>query len=180
MKYHRHRERLCTRRVMASEQTARLAEKDRERDKLVTAIFEEIRQAARSPIAARAESGRKLRLVTDTYKGLQWETVAEETGKETGNSGKASDTAKHAALLAPGISALEQFLHLPSGSLTFTGKTEGSGEKRHYELAVAGKTAPDGTLRIIWVGLNKNGSLCTCEKTALTSAVPVTDTGSNV
>ena len=77
------------------------------------------------PVAARAESGRKLRLVTDTYKGLQWETVAEEMGKETGNGGKASDTAKHAALLAPGIPTLEQFLHLLSGSLTFMGKTEG-------------------------------------------------------
>ncbi len=96
--------------VMASEQTARLAEKDRERDKLVTAIFEEIRQVARSPIAARAESG--------------W--------------------------------------------------------KRHYEQAVGRKTAPDDTLRIIWVGLNKNGSLYTNEKTALTSVVPVADTGSDV
>ena len=132
------------------------------------------------PVAARAESGQKLRLVTDTYKGLQWETVAEEMGKETGNGGKASDTAKHAALLAPGIPTLEQFLHLLSGSLTFMGKTEGSGEKRHYELAVAGKTAPDGTLRIIWVGLNKNGSLYTYEKTALTSAVSVANTGSDV
>lgn len=295
------------RRVMASEQTARLAEKDRERDKLVTAIFEEIRQAARSPIAARAESGRKLRLVTDTYKGLQWETVAEETAhitglltdlskqqadvnalgiqplvallktantafadlrttraqrkaadtlptgavirtqndetmaavfrhieaayltaadpdrklvsdlidrlnriiletktthnesaaqkraaafsagkktgretrKEAGNGGKPSDTAKHAARLAPGIPALERFLHLPSGSLTFTGRTEGSGEKRHYQLAVAGKTAPDGTPRTIWVGINKNGSLYTYEKTALKSALPSADTGSD-
>lgn len=95
---------------MASEQTARLAEKDRERDKLVTAIFEEIRQAARSPIAARAELG--------------W--------------------------------------------------------KRYYELAVGRKTAPDYTLRIIWVWLNKNGSLYTNEKTALTSVVPVADTGSDV
>lgn len=72
------------RRIMASEQTAKLAEKDRERDKLVTAIFEEIRQAAKSPIATRAESGRKLLLVINPYKGLQWETVAEETAHITG------------------------------------------------------------------------------------------------
>lgn len=72
------------RRIMASEQTARLAEKDRERDKLVTALFEEIRQAARSPIAARAESGRKLQLVINPYKGLQRESLAEETAHITG------------------------------------------------------------------------------------------------
>lgn len=72
------------RRIMASEQTARLAEKDRERDKLVTAIFEEIRQASKSPIAARAESGRKLLLVINPYKGLQRESLGEETAHITG------------------------------------------------------------------------------------------------
>ena len=45
----------------------------------MTALFEEIRQAVQSPIAARAEAGRKLKIVVDTYKGLQWESIAEET-----------------------------------------------------------------------------------------------------
>lgn len=73
-----------SRRIMASEQTAKLAEKDHERDKLLTAIFEEIRQAAKSPIPERAEAARKLLIVANTYKGLQWETVAEETAHITG------------------------------------------------------------------------------------------------
>ena len=69
----------AARRIMASEQTARLSVKDKERDNIVTALFEEIRQAVQSPIAARAEAGRKLKIVVDTYKGLQWESIAEET-----------------------------------------------------------------------------------------------------
>ncbi|EGQ16316.1 hypothetical protein HMPREF9136_0682, partial [Prevotella dentalis DSM 3688] len=55
-------------------------------------------------------------------------------------------------------------LGLAAGSLSFTGKTEGTGAKRHYELAVAGQTTPDGQPRTIWVGQNKNGSLFVYEK----------------
>ena len=59
---------------------------------------------------------------------------------------------------------MEQFLKLEKGSLSFTGKTEGTGAKRHYELAVKGQTAPDGKPKTIWVGVNKDGSLFLYEK----------------
>ncbi len=72
------------RRIVASEQTARIAEADKERDQLVTVIFEEIRVAAKSPIVDRAEAGRRLSLVVNAYKGLQRESMAEETAHITG------------------------------------------------------------------------------------------------
>ena len=72
--------------------------------------------------------------------------------------------AEHEAHLRPGFAALEQQLGLATGSLSFTGKTEGTGTKRHYELAVAGQTTPDGQPKTIWVGQNKNGSLFVYEK----------------
>ena len=72
--------------------------------------------------------------------------------------------AEHEAHLRPGFAALEQQLGLTAGSLSFTGKTEGTGAKRHYELAMAGQTTPDGQPKTIWVGQNKNGSLFVYEK----------------
>lgn len=73
-------------------------------------------------------------------------------------------TAEYAALLYPGIPALEERLGLPSGTLTFTGKTEGSVSKRYYEWAVAGQTTPEGKPRTLWMGVNKDGSLYPYEK----------------
>ena len=55
-------------------------------------------------------------------------------------------------------------MKLEVGSLSFTGKTEGTGTKRHYELAVKGQTLPDGKPKTIWVGVNKDGSLFLYEK----------------
>ena len=55
-------------------------------------------------------------------------------------------------------------MKLAKGSHSFTGKTEGTGAKRHYELAVKGQTAPDGKPKTIWVGVNKDGSLFLYEK----------------
>ena len=73
-------------------------------------------------------------------------------------------TAEYEARLKPGFAALEQLLKLEAGSLSFTGKTEGTGAKRHYELAVKGQTLPDGKPKTIWVGVNKDGSLFLYEK----------------
>ena len=55
-------------------------------------------------------------------------------------------------------------MKLEAGSLSFTGKTEGTSAKRHYELAIKGQTAPDGKAKTIWVGVNKDGSLFLYEK----------------
>ena len=103
------------RETTASEETARLAQKDRERDNLVTAIFDEIRQAAKSPIPTRAEAGRKLKLIVDTYAGLQRETLAEETAHITG---LLTDLAKPLALVninALGLSQLVTLLRKSNG-----------------------------------------------------------------
>ena len=59
---------------------------------------------------------------------------------------------------------MEQFLKLEKGSLSFTGKTEGTGAKRHYELAIKGQPQPDGKPKTIWVSVNKDGSLFIYEK----------------
>lgn len=74
----------AARAVEASEATDRLKKKDEERDHIVSSLFEEIRQAAKSPIAQRAEAGRQLKLVVDTYKGLQTEGMGQETAHITG------------------------------------------------------------------------------------------------
>ena len=97
------------RETTASEETARLAQKDQERDRLVTAIFDEIRQAAKSPIVARAEAGRKLKLIVDTYAGLQRETLAEETAHITG---LLTDLTKPAALANVNALALAPLINL--------------------------------------------------------------------
>ena len=67
--------------------------------------------------------------------------------------------AEYDALLKPAFPALEQQLGLPAGSLSFTGKTEGTGAQRHYQLQVKDQTGPDGQPRTLWVGRNKSGSL---------------------
>ena len=89
-------------------------------------------------------------------------TLAHRAG--TSQTARNKRTAEYEALLKPGFAALEQLLKLEKGSLSFTGKTEGTGAKRHYELAVKGQTAPDGKPKTIWVGVNKDGSLFIYEK----------------
>lgn len=80
-----------------------------------------------------------------------------------GKQDKAGKTKEYEALLAPGLPALEQFLKLPAGSLSFTGKTAGKGDGMRYQLAVGNQTAPDGSARTIWVGVNPGGSLFVSE-----------------
>ena len=65
--------------IMASAETALMAKKDAERDQIISSLFQEIRQACKSPIAERAQAGERLKLVVNTYKGLQWEADAAET-----------------------------------------------------------------------------------------------------
>ena len=89
-------------------------------------------------------------------------TLAHRAG--TSQTARNKRTAEYEARLKPGFAALEQFLKLEKGSLSFTGKTEGTGAKRHYELAIKGQTAPDGKPKTIWVGVNKDGSLFLYEK----------------
>ena len=89
-------------------------------------------------------------------------TLAHRAG--TSQTARNKRTAEYEARLKPGFAALEQLLKLEKGSLSFTGKTEGTGAKRHYELAIKGQTAPDGKPKTIWVGVNKDGSLFIYEK----------------
>ena len=89
-------------------------------------------------------------------------TLAHRAG--TSQVARDKRTAEYEALLKPGFAALEQLMKLEAGSLSFTGKTEGTGTKRHYELAIKGQTLPDGKPKTIWVGVNKDGSLFIYEK----------------
>ena len=75
-------------------------------------------------------------------------------------------------MLNKGFAALEERLKLEKGSLSFTGKTEGRGSKRHYQLAIKGQTELDGTPKTMWVGMNKDGSLFPFEKTKTTTTKP--------
>ena len=85
-----------------------------------------------------------------------------------------TSASEYEARLKPGFAALEQLLKLEKGSLSFTGKTEGTGTKRHYQLALKGQTAPDGKPKTIWVGVNKDGSLFLYEKKATKPGAPGT------
>ena len=84
-------------------------------------------------------------------------TLAHRAG--TSQTARDKRRAEYDALLKPAFPALEQQLGLPAGSLSFTGKTEGTGAQRHYQLAVKDQTGPDGQPRTLWVGRNKSGSL---------------------
>lgn len=73
-------------------------------------------------------------------------------------------TAAYNVLLKYGFPALETALNLEIGSLSFTGKTEGTGDKRHYELVIEGETNVDGSPKTIWVGINKDTTLFKVER----------------
>ena len=97
-------------------------------------------------------------------------TLAHRAG--TSQTAREKRTAEYEALLKPGLPALEQRLNLEKGSLSFTGKTEGTGSKRHYQLGVKGQVGPDGKPKMIWVGVNKDGSQYLYEKTKTTTTKP--------
>ena len=97
-------------------------------------------------------------------------TLAHRAG--TSQTARDKRTAEYDAMLKKGFAALEERLKLEKGSLSFTGKTEGTGSKRRYQLAIKGQTEPDGKPKTIWVGVNKDGSLYTVEKTTHTTTKP--------
>lgn len=86
-----------TREVRASKTTEDLGKKDEERDRIITSLFQDIRSATLSPIAARSEPGRTLKLIVDVYKGLQRERWA---GKTVHTKGLLDDLAKPEAVAA--------------------------------------------------------------------------------
>lgn len=86
-----------TREVRASKTTEDLGKKDEERDRIITSLFQDIRSATLSPIAARSEPGRTLKLIVDIYKGLQRERWA---GKTVHTKGLLDDLAKPEAAAA--------------------------------------------------------------------------------
>ena len=97
-------------------------------------------------------------------------TLAHRAG--TSQAARDKRRAEYDAMLKKGFAALEERLNLEKDSLSFTGKTEGTGSKRHYQLAIKGQTEPDGKPKTIWVGVNKDGSLYIVEKTKTTTTKP--------
>ena len=97
-------------------------------------------------------------------------TLAHRAG--TSQTARDKRKAEYADMLKKGFAALEEQLNLEKDSLSFTGKTEGTGSKRHYQLTIKGQTEPDGKPKTMWVGVNKDGSLYTAEKTTHTTTKP--------
>ena len=104
------KEREVVRETKASEETEALAEKDAKRDEIITSLFQEIRLADKSLIEARHTAGHRLRLVVDTYKGLQTENKIEETGHITGLLNDLDKPAAAADLATLGLTPLVQKL----------------------------------------------------------------------
>ena len=65
--------------VRISELTESLNKKNKTRNQLITELFGLIRLAAKSPVSTRSVEGKRLKLIVDTYKGLQHESAAEKT-----------------------------------------------------------------------------------------------------
>ena len=62
-----------------AEETAELQKKDDARDEIASALIQEIRLAAKSPIVEKRAPGKRLKIVVDTYKGITRENLASET-----------------------------------------------------------------------------------------------------
>ena len=67
-----------------SESIPFLTAKGKKRREIVSSLFLEIRAASTSPVETRAKAAHRLRLVIDSYKGLQRENLIEETGHVSG------------------------------------------------------------------------------------------------
>ena len=109
------KEREVVRETKASEETKALAEKDAKRDEIITSLFQEIRLADKSLIEARKAAGHRLRLVVDTYKGLQRENLFEETGHVSGLLNDLDKPAAVADLTALGVKPLVEKLRTING-----------------------------------------------------------------
>ena len=103
-------ERELVRETTAAEETVSIIEKDKKRDEVITSIFQEVRLADKSLIEARHTAGHRLRLVVDTYKGLQTENKIEETGHITGLLNDLDKPAAAADLTTLGLTPLVQKL----------------------------------------------------------------------
>lgn len=94
----------------ASKESESIKKKDEERDEIITALFQEIRQADKSPIPTRRESGHVLRLIVDTYKGLQGERWAGKTAHINGLLNDLGKPEATVAVSAVGVTQLVQML----------------------------------------------------------------------
>ena len=103
-------ERELVRETTAAEESASIIEKDKKRDEVITSIFQEVRLADKSLIEARQTAGHRLRLVVDTYKGLQTENKIEETGHITGLLNDLDKPSAVADLATLGLTPLVQKL----------------------------------------------------------------------
>ena len=72
--------------------------------------------------------------------------------------------AEYEARVKPKLESFEEQQGFDTGSLSFTGKTKGTAAKRLFELSIKGQKTADGKPKIIWVGVNKDGTLFLSEK----------------
>ena len=72
--------------------------------------------------------------------------------------------AEYETRVKPQLASFEEQQGLESDSLSFTGKTKGTAAKRLFELSVKGQKTADGKVKIIWVGVNKDGTLYLVEE----------------
>ena len=93
-----------------AEETAALQKKDDARDEIASALIQEIRLAAKSPIAEKRAPGQRLKIVVDTYKGITRENLASETAHIKAMLNDLSKPAAVADLAAIGQTKLVQML----------------------------------------------------------------------
>ena len=94
----------------ASKVTKYLSEKSKKRSEIVSLLFQEVRLASKSPIDTRSAAGHRLRIVTDTYKGLQNENMNDATGHIAGLLLDPEKTDAAADLATIGMTPLVQML----------------------------------------------------------------------
>lgn len=94
----------------ASQVTKYLSEKSKKRSEIVSLLFQEVRLASKSPIDTRSAAGHRLRIVTDTYKGLQNENMNDATGHIAGLLLDLEKTDAAADLATIGMTPLVQML----------------------------------------------------------------------
>ncbi len=101
--------------VRAAKESEALHEKDEERNYLVTTLFQEIRQAARSPIAARREAGHLLKITIAAYKGLQRNRWSGKTAHISALLADLSTTEAAEAMELLGTTAIANLLRRANG-----------------------------------------------------------------
>ena len=112
------KEREAVRETKASEETEAITEKLKKRKEVVSSIFQEIRLADKSLIENRKAAGHRLRLIVDTYKGLQYENMFEETGHVSGLLHDLDKTSVVADLTTLGLTPLVQKLRTINNEFT--------------------------------------------------------------